>query len=323
MKVVTGTEKLSTVIEGIKRVLALDIIYARDIKFKIEDKIIPEFHTILLKKPIIFYAKKGSLNGSHYHAEFLNYSDYIYYAENMETLRYFKSLSEDIQKKLEINWVIIDVDEDIRKSSWLDKLILLDFWQIEREKKNTTGNIDYLEIEAAFKDLSYEKFARSFMKKFIKYITYPLLGIKPPQFGYVYPKLRYIKTPMDIVITKNMNNQVYRYCCCICGMKHSIVLSDSKKTRMQNSTNVILFNEKNKCIEFKCNHENTEYEGMRQPYFRPEKIGGYILKEKHDYDKAFLYLFERYKKDGENINLMNENEEIKSFKIINILKRNE
>lgn len=69
------------------------------------------------------------------------------------------------------------------------------------------------------------------MKKFIKYVTYPLLGIKLPQFKYVYPELRYIKKPSDITITEDMNNNVYRYECCICGNKHFVVMSASKNEK--------------------------------------------------------------------------------------------
>lgn len=307
MKVVAGTEKLLTIIEGIKNTFSIEFIYSQDKEFKFIDNVSPEFLNILIKKPIIFYAKKGSLSGSHHSAEFINFSAYVYYAENLETLRYLKSLSEDVQKKIEIKWVIIDTDADVRMSSWQDRLIFLDFWQEERDKKETNGNIDYFGIEALLKDLSPKKYGQFFMKKFIKYVTYPLLGIKPPQFKYVYPELRYIKKPSDITITEDMNNNVYRYECCICGNKHFVVMSASKNEKKPKSQNKISFNKGKNCIEFKCNHENTKYEGKRHPYFKPEKVGAFSLKEKSDYDKAFLYLFERYKKAGEDINFMQEN----------------
>lgn len=307
LKVVTGTEKLSTVIEGIQKTFSLNFIYSQNKEFKFVDNISPEFITILISKPIIFYAKKGSLNGSHHSAEFINYSTYIYYSENLETLRYLKSLSEDVQKKIEIKWVIIDVDDDVRISSWLDRLIFLDFWQEEREKKITSGNIDYQGIEAVLKDLSPKKYGQLFMKKFIKYVTYPLLRIKPPQFEYVYPKLQYIKKPSDILVTDDMNNNVYRYECCICGKKHFVVMTNSKNKKKPSSKNMIAFDVGKNCIEFKCNHEDTEFKGNRRPYFKPDKVGGFFLKESKDYDKAFLYLFERYQKADENINFMHEN----------------
>ena len=320
MKVVTGIEKLSIVMEGIKSTFSSDHIYSQNKKFKFVDNISSEFTNILINKPIVFYAKKGSLSGSYHSAEFINYAPCIYYAENLETLRYLKSLAEDIQKEIEIKWVIIDVNEDVRISSWLDRLIFLDFWQEEREKKITSGNIDYEGIEAVLKDLSPKKYGQLFMKKFIKYVIYPLLRIKAPQFEYVYPELRYIKNPSSLSITEAMRNNVYRYECCICGNKHFVVMSNSKHKKKPKSQNKILFDEKKNCIEFKCDHENTNYEGKRRPYFKPEKVGGFILKEKSDYDKAFLYLFERYKKVDENINLIQEDGIVKSFPISQYLE---
>lgn len=320
MKVVAGIENLSIVIAEIKETFSLDFIYSQDKKFEFVDKISPEFLNILISKPIIFYTKKGSLSGSHHSADFKNYSTYIYYSENLETLRYLKSLSEDVQNKIEIKWVIIDVYQDIRVSSWLDRLIFLDFWQKEREKKNTSGDIDYQGIEAVLKDLSPKKYGKLFMKKFIKYVTYPLLRIKPPQLEYVYPKLRYIKRPSDIIVTDDMNNNVYCYECCVCGNKHFVVMTNSKNKKKPDSKNMIAYDAGKNCIEFKCDHKDTKYEKSRRPYFKPEKVGGFILKEKLDYDKAFLYLFERYKKEDENINFMNENDTLISRPISQYLE---
>jgi hypothetical protein len=104
-----------------------------------------------------------------------------------------------------------------------------------------------------------------------------------------------------------MNNNVYRYECCICGKKHFVVMTNSKNKKKPSSKNMIVFNAEKNCIEFKCNHEDTKFIGSRRPYFKSDKVGGFILKESKDYDKAFLYLFERYQKADENINFMHEN----------------
>jgi hypothetical protein len=315
LKVVTGTEKLSIIIDNIKKPFLTDFIYSKNMKFNLKNKITPEFINVLTEKPLIFYAKKGSFNASYDGAEFVSFAPFIYYAENLETLRYLKVIDVDIQNEIEIQWVIIETEKNIKMSAWLDKLIFLDFWQKEKGKKDSSGKIDYFEIENLLKELSPKNYGQMLVKKFIKYVTYPLLKIKPPQDQYIFPTLRYIKTPLNIKITEDMNNYVYRYKCPICGNKYSVVLSNSKNKRKLNVKKMIVYNSKEDKIEFKCDHEGTIYEGKNRPYFRPSKVGGFSLKEDIDYDKAFLYLFERYKKEGDNFILIKENGELKSNSI--------
>lgn len=92
-------------------------------------------------------------------------------------------------------------------------------------------------------------------------------------------------------------------------------MTDSKNKKKPNSKSMIEFDAEKNCIEFKCDHEDTKFKGSRRPYFKPDKVGGFILKESKDYDKAFLFLFECYEKDGDNINYLNVDNEKKSFSI--------
>lgn len=315
MKIVSGTEKLSIIIENIKKQFLSDFVYSQNDMFNFANKISDEFIESILKKPLIFYANKGSISGSYHNAEFTYFSSYIYSAENLETLRYLKSVSIDIQDKLKVDWIIIDMQEDVRISSSINKIIFLAFWQKEKNKKNTSGKIDYLAIEELLKNTDRENYGKIFLKKFIKYVIYPLLQIKPPQNEYVYPNLRYIKNPNDIVITDKMNNNVYRYECCICGNIHSVVLTSSKIKNLSSSKRLISYNSTKDKIEFKCSHENTEYEGEQNPYFKPEKIGGFSLDKELNFDKAFLYLFERLKKEEDKIAIIDENDKQNYYKI--------
>lgn len=300
MKIIAGKENLSTILEVAKK---LFLIYFSDQK-KDESNIFPKasegFFKMILEKPIIFYCEDGALSGSHHSGKFEDYMPAIHYTEHLEVLWLLYNLPGPVQEQMEIDWVIIEAKKIVNHADLLQKMVFLDYWQESHGKKNTTGKIDLRRLEETIKNTAPKSFGKKIMKKYIKFISYPLLNVKPPQMVYIYPEILYIKEPSEIKIDNNMRNNIYRYKCVICGNVHSVVLSHSKNKKMPSSTTMVRYDKQKKNIEFACGHHNTSFKGAENPYFNRFRRGDFTLNNPNSYDQAFLFIFYRFQRDGDN-----------------------
>lgn len=306
MKVVAGEDKLCVIMDTAKKLFAIYFPDQKEGKFNSLAHVNEDFFNSIIKKPIIFHCEIGKLNGSHHSGEFKNFAEFIHYADHLESLWFLYHLPGPDQEKLNIKWVVIESTKEVKNSDLLQKLIFLDYWQVSHGKKNTSGKIDYERLESLIRNTAPKNFGKVIMKKFIKFISYPLLGVKPPQMDYLYPELRFIVSPSSIKIDDEMNNNIYRYKCIVCGMMHSVVLHRAQKKKMPSSKTMIRYDANKKRVEFICNHVKTNFEGMPNVYFMPEKVGGFELKTPESYDQAFLFLFFHYQRKEDNIVYLDE-----------------
>ncbi|MDD4855409.1 MAG: hypothetical protein PHQ22_10125 [Sulfuricurvum sp.] len=307
MKVVAGKESLSIVLETAKKLFAIYFSDQNNGKSNILPQVYEGFFKTILDKPIIFYCEIGALNGSHHSGEFKNYVSSIHYAESLETLWFLYNLPGPEQEKIEINWVIIEAKKTVNHADLLQKVVFIDHWQESYGKKNTTGRIDFQRLEITIKNNVPKNFGKNIMKKFIKFISYPLLGVKPPQMAYIYPKIQYIDSPRAIKINSEMNKNIYRYKCIVCGMLHSVVLSQAINKKIPSSNTMIKYDTVKQSIEFVCGHSNTSYQGRQNVYFKLDNVGGYKLNTPESYDQAFLFIFYTYQRDKDNIVYLDQN----------------
>lgn len=309
MHVISGKEKLSVIYNSLTSFFSGNLLLNNGTEFHLNNHVDDDFFNILFTKPLIFYCSRGNLNSSYDQADFTSFSDVIFHAENLETLKIINTLSNDYMSRVEVSWIILEVPKSIVQSAMLDRLVFLDYWQLIKGKKNTAGKINYAKLESYIIDNTPKNFPSKIMKKFKKFITYPILGVKPLQYArYVKQELKYIKKPTDITINQDMYKNTYQYECCICGTKHAIVLSGSERKKTPSSTSMIKYDRKRNMIEFMCDHGNG-FEDVCGPHFNIRKVGEFNLENANSYDQAFLFLFYRFAKVEDNLVYLNKNSE--------------
>lgn len=301
MNIVSGNTKLIDIYSSLQKTLFThEKLLTNEKHITIQPQIKLKFLDNLFSKPLIFYVEKESLKNCLSNDNFENYAPYIFHSENIETLKFLNELSKSLMESISVDWIVIEAKRNVVVSSNLAKIVFFDYWQLRQGKRNTAGKIDYNYLEKYISESSTRYFGKSILKKFKRFITYPILGIKPLQYArYIEPKLKYINSPNDVAVTEDMCKNIYRYQCIICDKKYSIVLSKSKKKSTPSSFS--MFKKKDNKVEFACDHEDTKYENIIRARFNLDKLNNFYLDSQESYDRLFLFLFDRFIKDKNTI----------------------
>lgn len=304
MKISAGKTNLNIVITSLGKLIDSSIEYKNINPSIASSKIIEGFYEKLLLSPLVFYVPNTSIVESNSDDDFEKYADDIFYIEAIYTLLLCMNLSPLKQKELEVSWIICEANKEVQKTRAFHDVAFLDYHiKREKDKQNTSGRLDYDRIDALFFQKYKKKDLKNFLKiprKFFFSAIYKITTAEE-KGNYAKQTLLFIDTPNDIKITDK--GKKHNYHCPICNSEHLVYLNGNLEGRANVKKHIKL---NGKYIEFLCDHELTDYEGVVRFSFEPRN---FVLHTEEQYNQAFLYLFHKaaYNK-GEIDFYKNENE---------------
>lgn len=187
----------------------------------------------LLAKPFIFFVKKNTLNSMNTYETISDYIDEIFDVSDVISLFALRNLKLSEQKKWNVDWIICEAKETVKKGIWVSRLCLIAA-MIEKGKnaKNTVGRLDYENLEKTLVEDVGEKWVNKFVNnpKSDSVIT-GLLKFFPSYKKNKYPT----KIPknytydLSYVLSDTDKEYVYNIDCSVCKKKHTIIFKEYVK----------------------------------------------------------------------------------------------
>jgi len=306
MKISAGKTNLYIVITSLGKLIDSSKEYKNINPSIASSKIIEGFYENLFLSPLVFYVPNESMVESNSDDNFEKYAANIFYIEAIYTLLLCMNLSPLKQKELEVSWIVCEMNKVVQKTRAFHDVAFLDYHMKRVEgKKNTSGRLDYARMDDLFFQKYKKKDLENFLKKPRKYFFSAIWGVISVERKGIYAEqtLLYMDNPNIINITDKEKKLKHNYHCPICDSEHLVYLNGNQEGKDNVKKHIKL---NGKYIEFLCDHEATDFEGIVRFSFEPKN---FVLHTEEQYNQAFLYLFHKasYNK-GEIDFYKNENE---------------
>jgi len=290
MKISAGKTNLYIIITSLGKLIDSSKEYENINPSIASSKIIEGFYEKLLLSPLVFYVPNNSIVESNSDDDFGKYADDIFYIESIYALLLCMNLSSLQQKEFEVTWIVCEMNKAVLKTRAFHDVAFLDY-HIKREegKKNTSGRLDYARMDNLF----FKKYKKTDLKNFLKtprkffFSAIYKVTTAEKKGSYAEQTLLFMDDPNTIKITDKNKKLKHNYHCPICDSEHLVYLNGNSEGKA-NVTKHIKLN--GKYIEFLCDHEGTDYNGIVRFSFESRN---FVLHTAEQYNQAFLYLFHK------------------------------
>jgi len=312
MKISSGKTNLYVVITSLEKIIDNSLEYKNINSSIASTKIIDGFYEKLLLSPLVFHVPNNTIVESNSDDDFEKYKDNIFYIEPIYILLLCMNWSSLEQKKFEVSWIVCESNRAVQKTRVFHDVAFLDYHMRRAEgQENTNGRLDYARMDTLFFQKYKKKDLINFLKTPRKYFFFSIFGINPVERKGIYAKqkLLYIDNPNSIKITDKEKKLKYNYHCPICDSEYLIYLNGILKDKA-NVKKYIKLN--GKYIEFLCDHEATDFEGIVPFSFEPKN---FVLHTEEQYNQAFLYLFHKASYNNGKIDFYKSETELTSISV--------
>ena len=240
--------------------------------------------------PLLFYVPNNTIVESNSDDDFKKYADDIFYIESIYVLLLCMNLSPLKQKEFEVSWIVCEMNKVVQKTRAFHDVAFLDYHMKREEgKKNTSGRLDYARMD----DLFFLKYKKKDLENFLKtprkffFSAIYKITTAEEKGNYAKQTLLSMDNPNTIKITDKDKKLKHNYHCPICDSEHLIYLNGNPEGKANVKKHLKL---NGKYIEFLCDHEATDYNGIVRFSFESKN---FVLHTEEQYNQAFLYLFHK------------------------------
>ncbi|HHD78067.1 MAG TPA: hypothetical protein ENK98_00255 [Epsilonproteobacteria bacterium] len=293
MKSISGEIKLDRLIDLTKEKVEESTEYRNRPKSNAVKKLEVAFYEMLFLKPLLFYVPKGTLVSSNSYDEFEKFVSDIFYIDDIYTLILCMNLSIEKMKNYSVKWIICEAEKKIQKSRVFQQVPFLDYYMSRKKdgSNSTSGKLDFIKLDQMYFDNHKKADFKKYLRKAGEYFYTNIfsLNLTERKDDYAIRELKYFKRPSEIEYSDKDIEKLYNYTCPICEAQHQIWLIGNEKSNVKECIKL-----NDEFVEFECDHENTDFEGIAKFGFNAIERQHALLTDEQ-YNQAFLYLFYRAK----------------------------
>lgn len=262
-----------------------------------ENKIRKEYFEVLLKEPIILYARKNSLKEST-ESEYLNeHIDKISNYNKEHVLIMLSTLPPGMLKKLNVKWIMLEDDGGSKTVRPYDLGLLLKMIQA-KDKASGQPSYNLLESFAATNlSCNYNGFKKKSDSFFINLFDIKTLSV------YEASKFKY-NNIYERNIPKEYKYKIFKYQCPICEHEFKVSLNCGVCAKHKILDEFLKVEEEDdkQMIVVDCDHSGTDCFGKYKKFgLDIKKHKNLAFKTKEDIDIIFLHMFDNFRSDGSKI----------------------
>ncbi len=263
----------------------------------VDAKIKQEYFEVLLSEPIILYARKGTLKDSETSADLNEHIDKVSNYNNIHVLIALNTLSPGRLRKINIKWIMTEEDRMSKQALPYHLGLLLRMISPEDKVvgKNSYKLLENFAIdELAYDYVGFKKKSDSFFLNLHNVKDVSVYETSTFQYRDIYER----KIPEEV------NNKIFKYCCPICEKEFKVTLNSGNydKYKILDEFLQVEQDTNTTSLTFNCNHEGTDYCNKYKKFgLNLNKYKNLPTESKEDKDIIFLYMFDNFKSDNDEI----------------------